>query len=97
MVTVEFVSSDSLIKGYLFPSSGNDAFATVLFLQGFPGVEGDDLVENWAIFDVEKQISYLVDRDILLIGGWDGNVIDIEDHLLPLYRSLKENGVQVKI
>jgi len=44
MVTVEFVSSDSLIKGYFFPSCGNYAIATVLFLQGFPGIEGDELI-----------------------------------------------------
>jgi len=230
MVTVEFLSSYSRIKGYFFPSSGNDAIATVLFLQGFPGVEGDelicerlaqekvnvltfnyrgtfesegyfsfsnaiadigaalellheahflktysidlnrivlggwsfgsglvfagsvghpevrkifsisgrdfgkearkiekdpeyaeevtrnlaairapegpvkyrdellyDLVENQAIFDTEKLTSSLRDRDILLIGGWDDDVITIEDHILPLYRSLSKQGAKVRI
>lgn len=44
MVTVEFMNSGSRIQGYFFPASGKDAIATVLFLQGFPGVEGDELI-----------------------------------------------------
>ena len=230
MVNIEFESSGSSIKGYFFPASGNDAIATVLFLQGFPGVEGDelicerlaqeninvltfnyrgtfgsegyfsfsnavddigaallflrepqfqetyainpgkialggwsfgsgiifsgairsneirkvfaisgrdfsqearriendpeyaeivtrnlaairtpegpvnyrddllsDLIDNHAILDTRKLVPYLKGRDILLIGGWDDEVSAIEDHILPLYRSLKGQGTKVRI
>ncbi|HSG44535.1 MAG TPA: hypothetical protein VLA72_15410 [Anaerolineales bacterium] len=230
MVTVEFLSIDNLIKGYFFPSPGNNPIATVLFLQGFPGIEGDelicarlarenvnvltfnyrgtfgsaghfsfsnavvdigaalqfirqpqlqntysiesnkivlggwsfgsgivfagavrepevrkiftisgrdfskearkieqepeyaqeatinlaairvpkgpvnyrdgllsDLVENKETFEIERQIPYLIDRDILLIGGWDDEISAIEDHILPVYRSLSKQGIKVSI
>jgi pimeloyl-ACP methyl ester carboxylesterase len=42
--SVEFSSSGSRIKGYFFPGSIKPIIATVIFLQGFPGVEGDELI-----------------------------------------------------
>jgi dienelactone hydrolase len=44
MVSVEFLSQGSKLRGYSFPSKGTPVLATVLFLQGFPGVEGDELI-----------------------------------------------------
>jgi len=44
IIPVEFTSSGSVISGYYFPSYGNPIIATVLFLQGFPGIEGDELI-----------------------------------------------------
>jgi len=44
MKTVKFRSSNHRIQGYFFPAAGNEAIATILFLQGFPGVEGDELI-----------------------------------------------------
>ena len=228
--SVEFVSSDSVVQGYFFPSTGDPAFATVIFLQGFPGIEGDelicerlaqesvnvltfnyrgtfrsegyfsfshavadvdaalqflrepetaetyavdperivlggwsfgagilfagavrhgeirrifaisgrdfgeearriagdqayaeevtrnlaairapsgpvrfqddllaDLIENQDAFDSEKLAPRLKDRDVLLIGGWDDGVSAIEDHILPFYRLLSEQGTSVRI
>ncbi len=230
MVGVEFESSGSLIKGYFFPAGGDKAIATVLFLQGFPGVEGDelicqrlaqknvnvltfnyrgtfgseghfsfsnavadigatlqflqksqlqkryaidpdkivlggwsfgsgivlagaarfpkvkkifclsgrdfgkeaqriaedpdyakvvannlaairapagpiryqddlqsDLVENEAKFNSQRLASRLKERDLLLVGSWDDEVSAIEDHILPLYRLLKEHNAKVSI
>jgi pimeloyl-ACP methyl ester carboxylesterase len=230
MIPIEFLSSESNVRGYLFPSSGDIVIATVLFLQGFPGTEGDelicrrlakananvltfnyrgtfqsegefsfsnavadigaalkylkapknqrefridttkivlggwsfgsgiapagtvrnqeikklflisgrdffkeaqhiaqdpdyekevrknletiqapegpvnfrddilsDLVANQAAFEINKLVPLLIDRDILLIGGWDDGVVPIEDHILPLYRSLAEKGAKVSI
>jgi dienelactone hydrolase len=226
MKTVEFMSSNHRIQGYFFPAAGNEAIATVLFLQGFPGVEGDelicerlaqkrvhvlsfnyrgtfasegyfsfshavadigaalrflqesqvaqtyridpqaiilggwsfgsgivlaeavqaahirrifaisgrdfgqearkvaqdaayaetvtrnlaamrapegpvhfrddltsDLINNQATFTIEQQLPSLKDRDILLLGAWDDEINPIEDHLLPLYRSLTSKGI----
>lgn len=44
MITVEFVSSGSIVQGTLFQSIAHPAIATVIFLQGFPGIEGDELI-----------------------------------------------------
>ncbi len=44
ILPVEFESSESVLRGYFFPASGDFTFATVLFLQGFPGTEGDELI-----------------------------------------------------
>ncbi len=230
MKTVEFKSSNDRIQGYFFPAAGNEANATVLFLQGFPGVEGDelicdrlaqeqvhvltfnyrgtfasegyfsfshaiadiraaiqflqdpkvaqtykidpqriilggwsfgsgiilagavqatqirrifaisgrdfgqearkvaqdaayaetvtrnlaairtpegpvnfrddflfDLIKNQETLTLEQQLPYLKDRDILLLGAWDDEISPIEDHLLPLYRSLTTQGIKSRI
>jgi hypothetical protein len=44
MFFVEFPSSGNLIQGYFFPALRHPILATVIFLQGFPGVEGDELI-----------------------------------------------------
>ena len=33
-----------MLQGYFFPARGEPVLATVIFLQGFPGVEGDELI-----------------------------------------------------
>jgi pimeloyl-ACP methyl ester carboxylesterase len=44
VIPVTFDSSGSQLRGWFFPSSGYLNLATVLFLQGFPGTEGDELL-----------------------------------------------------
>jgi dienelactone hydrolase len=44
MKPVRIFSSDSYINGYFFPSGIDPAITTILFLQGFPGIEGDELI-----------------------------------------------------
>jgi hypothetical protein len=44
MVSIEFLSSDNPVMGYFFPASRKPIIATVIFLQGFPGTEGDELI-----------------------------------------------------
>ena len=44
MLPVEFESSGNILKGYFFPAKKYPPIATILFLQGFPGVEGDELI-----------------------------------------------------
>lgn len=44
MIQTKFDSSGSLIKGYFFPAEENHAIASIIFLQGFPGIEGDELI-----------------------------------------------------
>lgn len=51
-----------------------------------------DLVNNQARFGIDHLSRLLLNRDILLVGGWDDSVIALEDHLLPFYRTLLRNG-----
>jgi dienelactone hydrolase len=56
-----------------------------------------NLINNQAIFDMDKLIPNLKDRDILLLGGWDDQVALVEDNLIPLYRTLANQGINVTI
>jgi len=83
MIPVEFASSGSMIRGYFFPSSGDPIIATVIFLQGFPGIEGDELIcerlaqANVSVltfnyrgtFGSQGYFSFSKDHQILLTGG----------------------------
>jgi len=53
-----------------------------------------DLVGNQAMVETEQQIPYMIDRNILLVGGWNDEISAIEDHILLLYRSL---STQIKV
>jgi dienelactone hydrolase len=50
------------------------------------------------ILDLKESTPLLVNKHLLLIGGWDDTRCSLEDHLLPLYRALiKENAKKVRI
>ena len=44
MESVQFQSSGSMVQGFYFPVKSADSLGTLVFLQGFPGVEGDELI-----------------------------------------------------
>lgn len=44
---------------------------------------------NMDKFDLVKNADSLVNKDILIITGWDDQVSTLEAHILPLYRKLK--------
>lgn len=47
---------------------------------------------------LKKNAKALAPKNILLIGGWDDQVVSIDRYILPLYRELqKENAAQVQI
>lgn len=54
----------------------------------------DDLVAIRDAFDLENLVPSLAGRDILMIGAWDDEINAIENHLLPLYRSLVAHGAK---
>ena len=62
------------------------------FLDTYP-IE-DELLPNQSHYDLISQAANLVDRDVFLMGGWDDLESPIEDHLLPCYRKLKEQGAE---
>lgn len=51
-----------------------------------------DLVAIQDLLDHEKLAPSLSDRDILLLNGWDDEIVPIEEHTIPFYRALVKNG-----
>ncbi len=51
-----------------------------------------ELLQDPKPYDLRLNASALVERGILLIGGWDDSNVKIEDRILPVYRALKEAG-----
>jgi hypothetical protein len=51
-----------------------------------------NLIENQDRLDYEKLAPKLIDRDILLIAGWNDDLTTIEEHTLPFYRALRVSG-----
>jgi pimeloyl-ACP methyl ester carboxylesterase len=52
------------------------------------------LLEQKDEYDLQKFADTLAKKDILLLGGWRDDTIMVEDHILPLYRSLQKNGAE---
>jgi len=52
------------------------------------------IVKNPAPYDLRIAAPHLVNRDILLVGGWDDEQVTIDGYLVPFYRSLKKAGAK---
>jgi esterase/lipase len=52
------------------------------------GIAEMKIIELNPTFDLRKSAPLLVQKDILLIGGWDDHAVSIEHNILPLYRAL---------
>ena len=76
----------------------NDAFDKLKAPEGPVRFEGhvalQELIKHADLYDLRLGAPKLADREILLIGGWDDVNITIENHLLPLYRALRNEGAQ---
>ena len=51
-----------------------------------------DLIAIQDLLDYEKLAPALKDHDILLINGWDDDLVPIEEHTIPFYRALVEHS-----
>lgn len=49
-----------------------------------------NLTDNISKFDIVKHAEKLLSKKIFMISGINDNVCPVEDHLLPVYRRLKE-------
>lgn len=47
-------------------------------------------LSNLDKYDQVRHANLLVERDILLVGGWQDYNVVLEEHILPLYRKLQE-------
>ncbi len=43
-------------------------------------------------YDLRKAADQLADRQILLVGAWDDTSVKVDNHILPLYRTLQRAG-----
>lgn len=91
-------SNPNLKKGY------SDFFQSIKKPNGPVDFEFDDpiqeLIDNQEYFYILKQLDSLSNVDIFLTGGFDDNVVSMEDYILPLYRKLKKNksvSVEAKV
>lgn len=50
-------------------------------------IYGEIIIED---FNLKDYCDKLAQKNILLIGGWNDDVIKVEDHMIPLYRCLKQ-------
>lgn len=57
----------------------------------------EELLQNQDYFHILNQIENLSNINLLLTGGIDDSVVDLENYVLPLYRKIKKNkSVNVK-
>lgn len=50
----------------------------------------NNLKDNTARYDIVRHAEKLLSKKILMISGLDDTICPVEDHLLPVYRRLKE-------
>jgi pimeloyl-ACP methyl ester carboxylesterase len=53
------------------------------------GATLQELIDSPDVYGLREIARKLVDRSILLVGGWEDEQVTIEQYLLPLYRTLK--------
>jgi dienelactone hydrolase len=61
-----------------------------------PGAEAciGQLLERFNEYDPVKNVKALVNKDILILGGWRDPYSTLEDHILPVFRALQSNGAE---
>ena len=60
--------------------------------------QGISICCRCAFYDLIRHAKALAEKEILLIGGWQDRTATVEAYVLPLYRSLQNNGAKnVKI
>ena len=63
--------------------------------RGYGGKKTHEIyLKNKNDFNLKRNAEKLAKKEILLLGGWQDNVITVEDHVLPLYRSLQQHGAE---
>ena len=51
-------------------------------------------IELNPIYDLRESAPLLIGKNILLIAGWEDVNVTIDNHLLPLYRTLKNENIE---
>lgn len=99
---ISIAGADESVFGRKLVSDENFAtmFTEMLKASEYPNgpIKGDieSYVKFWVAnldtYDQVKNAERLTDRDILLFGGIDDHNVLLEEHILPLYRKIRELG-----
>jgi pimeloyl-ACP methyl ester carboxylesterase len=54
----------------------------------------NELIDHQEIYGLRENAAQLVDRSILLFGGWEDEQVTVEKILFPLHRALRDAGAR---
>lgn len=85
----EYMNPDSKIREFL-EEAIEGVFSDKRVLKQDPHLFLKNLSENISRYDIVRHSEKLLSKKILMISGIDDNICPVEDHLLPVYRRLRE-------
>ncbi|MBK8552775.1 MAG: acetylxylan esterase [Ignavibacteria bacterium] len=85
----QFMDSESKIREFL-EYAVDGVFSDKTILKQDPYLFLKNLSDNISKYDIVKHAEKLLSKKIFMISGMDDNVCPVEDHLLPVYRRLRE-------
>lgn len=86
----QFIDPYSKIREFLEDAVEGVFSDNVIFKQD-PYLFLKNLSENISKYDIVRHAEKLLSKKIFMISGIDDNVCPVEDHLLPVYRRLRES------
>lgn len=87
----QFIDPNSKIRQFL-DDAVKGVFSNKEIFKQDPSIFLKKLSENTGKYDIVKHAEKLLSRKILMISGIEDNMCPVEDHLLPVYRRLRELG-----
>ena len=87
----EFMDPHSGIREFL-EDAVEGVFSKKEYFKQDPRLFLNNLSYNISRYDIVRHAEKLKSKKILMICGSDDNICPVEDHLLPLYRKLREYG-----
>lgn len=85
----QYMDPDSKIREFL-EDAIEGIFSDKSVLKQDPHLFLKNLSENISRYDIVRHADKLLSKKILMISGIEDTVCPVEDHLLPVYRRLKE-------
>lgn len=98
----ESVIGRKWIADSVFRNSLETYLRTTLYPEGPIKCDFDSVINAWLgnldYYDQVKHAENLVNKDVLILGGWHDESCVVEETIIPLYRRLKEiNAENIKI
>jgi dipeptidyl aminopeptidase/acylaminoacyl peptidase len=100
----ESVMGRKWIADSVYRNSLETYLRTTIYPQGPIKCDFDAVIKAWLgnldYYDQVKHAEYLVNKDILLLGGWHDESCLVEEIIIPLYRRLHEldaENVKIKV
>lgn len=98
----ESVMGRKWIADSVYRNSLETYLRTTIYPEGPIKCDFDAVIKGWLgnldYYDQVKHAEYLVNKDVLFLGGWNDESCVVEEFIIPLYRRLRELNVEnVKI